>query len=35
MMNVLLDTLRLQIVSTLPRGIPKSNQFELPVTLGS
>ncbi|MGB7282823.1 MAG: hypothetical protein WBE13_11210 [Candidatus Acidiferrum sp.] len=34
MMNVLLDTPRLQTVSILPRGIPKSNQFEVHVTLG-
>jgi len=33
-MNVLLDTPRLQTVSILPRGIPKSNQFEVHVTLG-
>jgi hypothetical protein len=33
-MNVLLDTPRLQQVCLLPRGIPRSNQFELHVTLG-
>ncbi len=33
-MNVLLDTPRLQKVSVLPRGIPKSSQFEVQVTLG-
>lgn len=33
-MNVLLDTPRLQQMCILPRGVPKSNQFELNVTLG-
>jgi hypothetical protein len=33
-MNVLLDTPRLQRVSILPRGIPRTNQFEVQVTLG-
>ena len=33
-MNVLLDTPRLQGVSIVPRGIPKSNQFELEITIG-
>jgi hypothetical protein len=33
-MNVLLDTPRLQMVSILPRGIPRSTQFEVHVTLG-
>jgi hypothetical protein len=33
-MNVLMDTPRLQMVGILPRGIPKSNQFELEITLG-
>jgi hypothetical protein len=33
-MNVLLDTPRLRTVSILPRGIPKSSQFEVHVTLG-
>lgn len=33
-MNVLLDTPRLQQLCLLPRGIPRSNQFELHVTLG-
>jgi hypothetical protein len=34
MMIVLLDTPRLQTVSISPRGIPKSTQFEVHVTLG-
>jgi len=33
-MNVLLDTPRLHQMCILPRGIPKSNQFEVNVTLG-
>ncbi|HTQ62818.1 MAG TPA: hypothetical protein VMI32_21515 [Candidatus Solibacter sp.] len=33
-LNVLLDTPRLQAVSILPRGIPKSNQFEVEITIG-
>jgi hypothetical protein len=33
-MNVLLDTPRLQQLCLLPRGIPRSNQFELHVTVG-
>jgi len=32
--NVLLDTPRLQQVCLLPRGIPRSNQFEPHVTIG-
>lgn len=32
--NVLLDTARLQQMCILPRGIPKANQFEVNVTLG-
>ena len=34
-MNILLDTPRLSQVSILPRGIPRSNQFELDITLGA
>ena len=34
LMNVLLDTPRLEKVAILPRGIPRSGQFELHVTLG-
>ena len=33
-MNVLLDTPRLHQVSIVPRGIPRSNQFEVEITLG-
>jgi hypothetical protein len=33
-MNVLLDTPRLDRVTILPRGIPKSTQFEVNITLG-
>jgi hypothetical protein len=33
-MNVLLDTPRLTQVSILPRGIPRSNQFDVDITLG-
>jgi hypothetical protein len=33
LMSVLLDTPRLERVSILPRGIPRSMQFELQVTL--
>jgi hypothetical protein len=33
-MNILLDTPRLQQVCLLPRGVPRSNQFELHITLG-
>lgn len=33
LMNVLLDTPRLERVSILPRGIPRSMQYELQVTL--
>jgi hypothetical protein len=33
-MNILIDTPRLQQVCVLPRGIPRSNQFELHITLG-
>jgi hypothetical protein len=33
-LNVLLDTPRLQSVTLMPRGIPKSTQFEVHVTLG-
>lgn len=33
-MNILLDTPRLQQMCILPRGIPRSNQFEVNVTLG-
>jgi hypothetical protein len=33
-MNVLLDTPRLQQMCISPRGIPKSNQFEISITLG-
>jgi hypothetical protein len=33
-MNILLDTPRLQQMCVLPRGIPRSNQFEVNVTLG-
>ncbi|MGH9743037.1 MAG: hypothetical protein ACRD51_11890 [Candidatus Acidiferrum sp.] len=33
-MNVLLDTPRLQAVSILPRGIPRSSQFEVDITIG-
>jgi hypothetical protein len=32
--NVLLDTPRLKRVTILPRGIPKSGQYEVDVTLG-
>lgn len=32
--SVLLDTPRLQSVTIIPRGIPKSGQYELHVTLG-
>lgn len=32
--SVLLDTPRLHSVTILPRGIPKSGQYELQVTLG-
>jgi hypothetical protein len=32
--NVLLDTPRLNKVTLLPRGIPKSTQFEVNITLG-
>lgn len=34
LMNVLLDTPRLDKVTILPRGIPKSTQFEVNITLG-
>ena len=34
-MNILLDTPRLQQMCILPRGIPRSNQFEVHLTLGS
>jgi len=34
LMNVLLDTPRLQKLSILTRGIPRSMQFELRLTLG-
>ena len=33
-MNVLLDTPRLDKVTILPRGIPKTMQFEVNITLG-
>jgi hypothetical protein len=33
-MNVLLDTPRLDKVTILPRGIPKTTQFEVNITLG-
>jgi hypothetical protein len=33
LMNVLLDTPRLEKLSILPRGIPRSAQFELRITL--
>jgi hypothetical protein len=33
--NILLDTPRLQQMCILPRGIPRSNQFEVHLTLGS
>ncbi len=33
-MNVLLDTSRLSRVTIVPRGIPRSTQFEVNVTLG-
>ena len=33
-MNVLLDTPRLDKATILPRGIPQSTQFEVNVTLG-
>ena len=33
-MNILLDTPRLQQLCLLPRGVPRSSQFELHVTLG-
>jgi hypothetical protein len=33
LMNVLVDTPRLERVSILPRGIPRSTQFELEITL--
>jgi hypothetical protein len=33
-MNVLLDTPRLDKVTILPRGIPQSTQFEVNITLG-
>ena len=32
--NVLLDTPRLHSMTIVPRGIPKSGQYELQVTLG-
>jgi hypothetical protein len=34
-MNILLDTPRLQQMCILPRGIPRSNQFEVHLTLGT
>lgn len=34
MLNVLLDTPRLNTVTISPRGIPKSTQFEVHITLG-
>jgi len=34
LMNVLLDTPRLDKVTIFPRGIPKSTQFEVNITLG-
>jgi hypothetical protein len=33
-MNVLLDTPRLTQVNILPRGIPRSNRFDVDITLG-
>jgi hypothetical protein len=33
-MNILLDTPRLSAVTLMPRGIPKSMQFEVSITLG-
>jgi hypothetical protein len=33
LMNVLLDTPRLERLSILPRGIPQATQFELQITL--
>jgi len=34
LLNVLLDTPRLNSVTVLPRGIPRSPHFEIKVTLG-
>src|ERR1700751_3504483 len=34
MINVLVDTFRIKRITLLPRGIPKSAQFEVKVTLG-
>jgi hypothetical protein len=34
LLNVLLDTPRLHHVTIFPRGIPKSTQFEVNITLG-
>lgn len=34
MINVLLDTPRLQALTILPRGIPRTNQFELKIAVG-
>jgi hypothetical protein len=33
-LNVLLDTPRLKAVTIVPRGIPKSTQYEVRITLG-
>jgi hypothetical protein len=35
LMNILLDTPRLQMISVLPRGIPNTTQFEVNISVGS
>ena len=34
MMNILLDTPRLAMITVLPRGIPNATQFEVNISLG-
>jgi hypothetical protein len=35
LMNILLDTPRLNMITVLPRGIPNTTQFEVNISLGN